>query len=358
MRKILLVNQGYFNQNLGDQAIRVSLNQYFEDRHFDVQNSFLVAPKTNLNQLPSEDYFNIDHLVIPKRKKKNFPLKGLLKFFYWGMIHGPTIYKLLKRFDFEFVVIGGGQILNTSYTKSPHMFAIACFWWSFINKLFFNVKLVFVGIGVVNKYNFAETILYRYSLNCSNQIFVRDLFSQNTLIKMFGKKSVLIPDVAFYNSKDDKCIKEKILLFGIYSYDEYTKNFNDANLSKDDYYNNWLDKLNQFLTDGYCVKFIYTTPSDYKESVEFKSYVKLKINTTIELCQIKSLNDLYPLLETADSVYSARMHALILGMKFNCKPLPYLLSNKLISFNKEYIQKDRDVNKLTAKIVIELEKYF
>ena len=61
------------------------------------------------------------------------------------------------------------------------------------------------------------------------------------------------------------------------------------------------------------------------------------------------------LIKNVDTVISARMHSLILAQVFDCNIKPWIISNKLKSFEKEYQNKNIDDLQKSVKEI--LSKY-
>lgn len=339
MKKVLLINQGYINGNLGDQAIRENLNHYFSDRSFEINNAFLTAPFSKKKGVPNEDYFNLNKNISSKKRKTSSLLKKYLGILYWILKSVPAILSTLNKNRFDYIIIGGGQIINSSRQSQPHSFAVAVYIWTKMISLFSSrSKVLFVGIGVSKTLNSFEKKLYKKALNQAYKIVVRDSFSLERIAHFFKIKATLMPDVAFYGSKNIIQNKRKdIVLFGIYSFLEFKTNYNSKNISKEAYYNLWYEKLYDYRKKGKTIKLFYTTETDYIESISFQEFLLKNKNLEIQVLDIKSLSDLYLHYSDAQIIYSARMHGLLLGFKLNCVVEPFLISEKLVSFKEEYL---------------------
>lgn len=342
MSKILIINQGNINSNLGDLAIRVNLKNLFDDLSIDTDFAYLTAPNSKMTQFPSGNYFPS---IKKKSEKEAIALKRtlfkLFNFFYWGMKNYNPIKKVLKNGGYSAIIIGGGQLINASHQEYPHSFSIAIYWWTKIAKMFSpQSPVILFGCGVDNGFNFWEKILYKRSLIKINEIFLRDKFSISQMDKIFKRKSELMPDVAFYHT-EESLIKtrdrENKLLYNIYSFDEFNVNYNYNNITKEDYYHsNFLKAQELIKTYGCKIQLFSSTTTDYIESMNFKDYLE-KHGMYVEIVKSSSLEDLNNCLRDSKYVYSGRMHALILAFKVGCICLPFLLSRKLTSFQDDYL---------------------
>ncbi|WP_348823533.1 polysaccharide pyruvyl transferase family protein [Flavobacterium aestuarii] len=347
MKKILIVNEG-FSDNLGDQAIKKSMLKLFVDLGYEVD--FYYYSKPLITSCPNYYYLNsskkTSRLIQLRLKWKNniilnlgLIFKNYLAVLKWYFKNKNLIKERIKSNEYHYVIIGGGQLINSSDRISPSLFSIAAFTWAkYTNK---SVKLCFVGIGVAAKFNFFEFFLYKRALKKAVKIWVRDEFSKQVLSEKFQVVSEVIPDVAFYLFVEEDKIKNNLALVGIFSFHEYNVKHNKDKITIDSFYNSWVEKIQNLISLGYDVGLFYTTQTDSIESINFQEYLKANYGLDIPLLNANSLSDLNQIFYNASFVYSGRMHALILGMNQNCTVEAFLTSKKLSSFVKEYIESNK-----------------
>lgn len=356
-KRVLIINEG-FSSNLGDQAIKESMEQLFQS--FGYQTSFSYFTNPSLTKLPEYKYLlsetSDEYLFIRIKKQLARILSPLIYCRYFFSIR-RKIKASLKNQIFDFAVIGGGQIINSSPKQRLSFFAIALYQWTrAIKKM--GLQSYLVGVGSVGEFHSLEEYLYKKSLGNVNTVWVRDSYSQKSLKEHFGKESNLMPDIAFFESAAPKQFeKSNTALVGIYSYREYSGKMSNATLSRDSYYTHWKEVVQDFRRKAVAVILFYTTESDASETGLFQQFLSGE-GIDVEVADIKSLDDLNKLYETADFVHSARMHALILGIKKGCKAEASVISQKLKSFADEYISLGTDPGILSEKVVGCLEGEF
>jgi len=351
MKRVLIINEGY-SHNLGDQAILEASSRYYKDHGYEVD--FLYLSKPNIKKLPKYDYKS---LVLKRVKKNNllFKLKASLIFFHWFLANRKTIISTLKSNNYAIISIGGGQLINTSGTNLPSAFAIALFWFTYLIKKYAKEsKLYFVAIGLATRFNKIERKLYQQALHRADDIWVRDEFSQQTINKIYKINAKLIPDIAFYISKNGQTpVKTELALVGIASFEEVVLKYNNG-ITKDAYFGEIFEEIKLIERRGLNVKLFYTTLLDVTAIKEYNSYLMAKNIEPYEICEIQDLGGLIEELKVANLVYSGRMHGLILGLKYGCEIKPYLISQKLKSFNEAYIVKNRAIHEISSQIELGL----
>lgn len=354
MKNVLIINEG-FSHNLGDQAIKKAIEAFFIDAKYSTDFLYFLSPKTT--SLPAYDYTK---KIIQQKKTGLAKLKTSIYFFYWLFINHKTIINKLKTNNYSIVAIGGGQLLNSSGSSYPHGFAIALYWLTYLIKKHTSAKIILIAVGAATNYNRIEKTLYAKAFSKIEDFFVRDVFSKQKLKDQFHINAQLMPDIAFYESKSEQAKtyhKDHLALLSVTNYDEVVAKYNEQGVSKDQYFEQLYKVLQRYFLDGFDVKLFYTTISDSNECINFKQFVQQQYQVTIEICDIQTYNDLTNYLAKAKIVYSGRMHALILGLKFDCKTEAYIVSQKLRSFNEEYIKGVKSPKMLSKDIETILAKY-
>ncbi|WP_297481104.1 polysaccharide pyruvyl transferase family protein [uncultured Photobacterium sp.] len=327
--KILSINECH-SDNLGDQAISKSINYIFNKNNCVVINAdYSCSQNIKYNNISS----------LNKNKSKFNLLKKIkaLKFIKWAVFNYRYIMNESMK-DVDFAVIGGGQlILSNSH------FPISIFLWTFFLSIYKkNIYLYSVGCG--EKFSFIERILIKYSLKKVKIIFVRDQDSKDKLKLIFNIDSIIIPDVAYALFKNDNYIKDNFCVLGVVDYNVYNRYKREINRyysTRNDYYNSWIDEINEIN----CQEIILssTTLSDRDESISFYEYAKDKTNKKLTLIsKLQTLDEYFDLLSKSSFVISGRMHSLILGECYHCSVIPWFISKKIISYQKE--RNHRNIN--------------
>ncbi len=323
--KTLLINEGY-SDNLGDQAINDSFQHLL--KNVGIKNIDFVDFTKNTNSpkkiIANEKRDNKGNFTSKLKKVISPKLRWILKNTY-------RIYKISTK-KYDKVFIGGGQLILSNDT-----FAIAMAMWIFFLRLFGNKEIVLFAIGSGSKFSFLDKLLYQYSFKKVSKIYVRDFKSQKILKEVFNIDSKFVYDVAFIHNKISKKTnseKENILL-GVISFNVYNR-YNNINLTKENFFESWIELLvkNNFTLEQ--VKLFYTTQDDRGASIEFKNYINEKYNIELELIETNTKEILVNQLDQAKIVISARMHALILGLTYECEIITYKISDKLIAFDEMF----------------------
>lgn len=356
MKKVLIINEG-FSHNLGDQAILEASAGYFKDKGYATDFLFLSKPK--ILSLPLYQY-NETAPEKPAEQTLLYHLRSWLSFIYWLTYNRKTVMNKLKNGDYQIISIGGGQLINTSGPYLVNNFAIALFWISrLINRYSKKSGIYFIAVGVAEKFNKVEQYLYKKALDNATAIFVRDEFSQKIMKEIFHKQATIIPDIAFYSqhNKDNQHEKQNLALVGIANYDELELS-NKTGSTKEGYYSTINMQINEYKNQENEVRLFYTSLLDVAATREFNRYLESINQSPLRVCDIQTLNDLTLALTPAKFVYSGRMHALILGLKYGCEVRPYLLSQKLVSFDALYVSSKKEVNEISRKIEAGLNPIF
>lgn len=350
LQKVLIVNQGISANNLGDYAIRESMGHLFSDLKYEASFAFFSNPLFSYSK-PKNTSESISS------KRKNVVLrhvKQYLRFFFWPYKYFRKIKSELLKNDYAKIVIGGGQLVNSLSFNAPHTFAIAMFWWVYFSVRYTSANIYIVGVGVEGGFNFMERLLYKWSFKKASNICVRDSFSKDKISSELGFESHLMPDVAFYVSGtknlEEAMVDRNIALVNVYNYNTFCSKYNSIGLSESEYYQGWYDVVQNYKGKGLSVMLFSTTLEDELENRKFIKYVKDKWMVSLNSIETSDVATLYKLYSESYIVYSGRMHALLLALKHGCKVEPYILSNKLKSFNDEYVKGDRSLEELSYEV--------
>ncbi len=359
MKNILVINEGY-SSNLGDQAIKQSIGAILTDNN--AKYNFLNYSNPKLNRLTDIAE------VIPKNSSftKNLRKLGILVIIKNYIVLIKKIYEIksfannhLRNNKYDFVLIGGGQLINSSYRVSPNPFCGILYSW--ITSIKSNhIPVYLYGIGIVNKFNSTEKYFYNKALQGADNIYVRDFNSQNILKSQFGLDSVKIHDVVFSTFKKNAPKDEiKHALVGVFSYHELLVKFNKTSIAKLEYYLSWYKVVRNYLDQDIPVSLFYTTQTDYGETKDFCTYLNEQHNIVLPILKFNGLSELLKSIGTYSHLSSGRMHALIFGLINGLELDSYLISNKVKAFDDEYVKTKVDLNQIrqeTIKPLIDLLK--
>lgn len=349
-KNILILNE-CMSDNLGDQAIAASMEQFVNDKGYFSYSTYISNPLKT--ELVTQDYKFKD--IKPKRSSKFNALKSYLYIIVFGLKYKKIIIERLTSINPLKIIIGGGQLLNASKNGQVNGFSIYLYWWTYwIKKIKPNVPISIIGVGVSNGHNFIEKHLYNKALSKINKIYVRDNLSKEVLIKDYKIESTVIPDIAFYTSKSSSLTVEKgnQILLGIANYKEVYLTYNE-HISIEMYYEYILD-CSGFRDKLVDVNLFYTTKRDVEECISFQSYILNKYGVSLNIIQVNTLNDLIYEIKKSKTICSGRMHALILGLKYNCQVITFPISEKLKTFDKENVQSNQYQNLMNRLLDINL----
>jgi len=330
MKKILLINEGGAD-NLGDETIRFVLEKLLKEADCDVdwvRFSGQVKTKRVESVMPKPVSESLWRKFV--RKTSPVELRWLLR--NWGIF-----IRYLKASEYDLILIGGGQLI-----QSNGAFGLAMFIWISLFKKLHKKKIILIGVGAAERYTFFDRYLYRKSLKLADRIYVRDRGSLSVLKNIFGISCDLIPDIAFYISKIYKYPphKEKRALFCPTSYEFYKSKRDgpDIGLGENEYLRYWQDRMLEYRDRDYQVKlFCMNRNFDMPATEKLKRILCDEHGIDIEILDIFTLEELTREIAKAEVVVGARMHALIIGYCYGCKVIPFRTSEKIESFEEEYV---------------------
>lgn len=331
MDKIILINEGA-SDNIGDQALNLGLFKLLSNLGF------------NISQVDFTRCVESDSENMKKRKpdvKKNIQVKGSqsklrlnLSRGKWFVRHVRKVWRYLGQ-DVDNVVIGGGQlVLDNRY------FPIAMFTWISIAKI--KRKPVYlISVGVGKRFSLSSRLLIGFSFNMVDGFIVRDEVSQRNLRKNFGVNSESSYDSAYILnnlSNGVKNVHEPRLVLGVTNYNVYKRYNSELNLehifTKSEYIKEWVALIK--IKNINRIIFCSTSSEDIK--ISFEVY-KMLINTYPEfdvvfLGHIPSLSSYIDILSNSTCTISGRMHALILSELVGNEVNPWVISQKLDTYNR------------------------
>lgn len=342
MKKVLLVNQG-FSANIGDKAILMSLKTYLERANYEVD----IIGFTHYTNIDIEEN---DWQAYTQERIIDFPIS-----FKWYMKGKNRLENEMRKINkyYDYLVIGGGQLIKT---KCYFPYAMST-WVDNADR--FAAKKMLIGVGADPSFSKQEVALYKESLNKFDKILVRDKFSQAYIQNNFGVKSDVIPDVAFLLKKyiyHNSYIRNCSVVMP-YDYRTYKYHFHNGG-KHEEYVKEWTKLIEKSIQNFGHVKLMYSTIEDKKECYYVFDSLCKAIKENVSIVPSNNVSDFVYELSLANEVYSARMHALLIGLISGCKVYPIKVSNKISTFELEYINSGIDVNNYAEKVKQKLDGIF
>lgn len=330
--------------NLGDEAIRRIMERILQDAGCSVDwASFSGRRKPK-------------GVPVRRRKRvskgwcKTLVRKAIPAELRWLLRTWITFLRYLKANEYDLVLVGGGQLI-----QSNGAFGLAMFIWVYLFKKFHKKKVLLVAVGAAEKYTAFDRYLYSKSLKLVDGVYVRDRDSLCVLKNVFGVSSKLVTDVVFYISKIYKYPprKEKRALFCPTSYEFYKRKRDnpDIGLDENEYLQYWEDRMLEYFNDNYQVKLFCTNKnSDLSITEKLRQILYDTHGIDVEILDINTLEELAREIAKSQVVASARMHALIIGYCYGCKVLPYRTSEKIEAFEEEYFNSGISLDEVQKRI--------
>lgn len=330
IKSILLINEAY-SDNIGDHAINDGIVKVLKDIGVHVNFSgFSGSSKvagSGVNLSLSSNYLNL--------LKKSIVIKS----FYWIVKNIRRLFVACTKCD-GIAIIGGGQLL-----MEKSSFSIALFSWVVMLRLFGN-KVFLLSVGVGENFNFYEKTLFKISFSLCEDIFVREEKGKSLLCNLFSVNAKVSPDAAYalfessinVNEQRDKIFCAFITDFNVYK--RYEKEMSSDDISINEYYNKMYCLIDEYRALGYEIVYSWTTVSDKLETLKYQKYYGETIDDNVCNIDATCVDDLLVLFSRVSTIFSGRMHALILGHISNCKLEPFVLSKKIQMFVDEYMPKD------------------
>lgn len=335
MKKILTLNRCN-SDNFGDQLISFALKEILS----------LVEC-----QVDSEDFIlqEIKQVNITYRIKRQKIIKlSNLKRLRWVIKNFSKIQRVSKK-NYDTVIIGGGQLIN-----SNTIFPIAMFVWICSLSRNINTSVFLYGVGCDKSFSFFEKLLYKYALSKVDGIYVRDRQSEVNIKNNFNMDSTRTYDLVFgiYDPIKLKG-KNSTTLLGVTTLNRFKKY---KQITYFEYLALYSKLLKKEFNNGREVKLFYTTHLDYIACLELKEAIQKNDNIFIEILDLKSFSELCIEIAKSQKVISQRMHALLVGLITHTEVKPIIISNKLNGFSKEFIEQEIDLLKIKNDVISSLLK--
>lgn len=349
MKRVLLINAGGAG-NLGDEAVKCALEKLLKDAGCDVdwasfsghrkaKGAIAVRPR----QVSADPWRRLVKRVVPVE-------------FRWLLRSWTTFLRYLGENEYDLVLIGGGQLI-----QSNGIFGLAMFIWVYLFKKLHKKKIILIGVGATERYTAFDKYLYSKSLKSVDAIYVRDRDSLCVLKNVFGIESKLVPDIAFYISKiyNYPTRKERRAMFCPTSYEFYQSKRDNPDIGPDEneYLQYWEDRMVEYFKDDYDVKLFCTSrQQDLPIAESLKQILYDKHSIDVELLDISVLEELTKEIAKSKVVVAGRMHALIIGYIYGCKITPFKTSEKIGTFENEYLHSNVCIEDVQSSIVSTIEE--
>ena len=357
MKKILIVNRKY-TDNLGDRAIGAALVQLFVKKGCQVYHVEYSSFGKDIASF-GPDETSMTSGAGTKASKSPKLLRNFKRFLalnfpkaVWFYGSGRRVLRQIRAIpkdEIDLIVIGGGQLIQSE--EDNDKFAYAFRLWDWLNRHLFKTKMAVLGVGAKEGFSPYAAKAFKNGLSRADLIYVRDHHSQKVIEQLAcGLDVKIMPDPAFSLSADlpgqqAAETEEKLALVGIYDYDTYCK-IHSLQVARSGYYQEWQSKIEALSAAGFSVRLFYSTGTDKLETQQFSEYLGGKY----ELAAVNSLDDLFALLNSADYVYSGRMHALILALLSGCQVEAFITNTKLKVFAETYLEQSPDLEALRQEI--------
>lgn len=349
MKKVLLINEGY-SKNLGDQAIKETLEKLLLEKSLQVDFQDLTRSSKEVSNITEE-------IETSKRKKtlEKFKSIKILVQLNWTLKNIRRIRETSKNNKYDAIFIGGGQLI-----LDCTLFPIAMYLWiKNLKKYNSSAKIIIFGAGCGKEFSKISTLLYKRAFSKVDYVYLRDEFSINIFKKLFNDrvKVKYVPDVVFSISdiKNSKNMNNKLILFSPIEYEAYNK-YNKYGLTEDEYINKWKNEIIKYYCQGYNTKILCSTTDDLNISQKIKDIISREINNEVEIIYNIGLNEFIDVIAKAEIILSARMHPLIVGYSFKCNVIPFIVSDKLKSFEDEYINSNYKIDEVKKEIDLKLDE--
>jgi len=348
LKKFLLVNENG-SDNIGDHAINEGLKELLTES--DCQFNSEPFSTTHVHQAPVNT--TTTSLSLSQKLRK---LLFSFKPFYllmWLLKHKGRIKQACSK-DYDGIIIGGGQLILSGASFPPALYA----WARYARKR--KIPLYLLGVGCGEHFYASETWLIKQALKCAEKIYVREYQSVTKLKQHFDVEASFCPDLAFGLQPLASDNERKNILVGMTDFAVYTRYCHEVDTPKianyKDYLDTWYNQVLSMYQPGMTIVLASTTLSDAQCN---RDLYQLLNNSTLK-DNIRLIDGVLPLsdyrieLSRAKTVYSARMHSLILGKIEGATIEPWIISKKIENFLGLYTQQNAAELKLQLREVTKL----
>ncbi|HDT0788465.1 TPA: polysaccharide pyruvyl transferase family protein [Klebsiella aerogenes] len=336
-KKVLIINENC-SDNIGDHAINEGVKKLVLDNGFE---PISVGFDAEFKKVTPKK-INVDinwRAKVRELKYRYISSNPVIKYTRWILNNNKRMSQLNFN-DFEFVIIGGGQLIQSGGT-----FPIALYQW--VKKIKkHRIPVYVLGVGCAEKFSYLDRFLIKIALSDTAAVYVREQQSIKKVNDFFDIKASYIPDLAYclYPAKlnHKKIISEKYVMVGSTSYYVYTKNMKelgDENYKTlSDYISMWQDIIENEIISGEKVILLSTTKDDafLNEYIYHSERIKPYSDSILLVKDIPDLDEYLNHMSNIKKIYSGRMHSLILGHIFNCELKAVRLNKKIDYYMDEY----------------------
>lgn len=346
--KILIINEAGIG-NLGDDAILLCLQKLLK---YKFNNSKLYFQSYSAINTP---LFKTNSDVIQDKTKpflkKILPI-FLIKKILWVIENAPTLRKHYKQ-NYDLVIIGGGALI-TGYW----LFPFVAWFWSFYFKTILKKKIIFFGVSYERNISFWNKKLLKNALSKVDDIYLRSNDSISKIYDDYKIKSKFVPDVVFTLPKfipASTRIEKKITIFpiGYAIYQYLLSNQNVVPMDYSTYIRFWLDNILSWKNKGFSICLSITDISSDVSILKDIQKELTDLNIIIERKIPKDVVELAEIISSSSTIFSGRMHALIIGYAYGCECITLPISNKLRFFQIEIVESENN-NDIFSKSVFDI----
>lgn len=347
VKRVLLINQGK-TENLGDKAIDITFRNLLKENNCLVDSAgFAQTNEQSMSSMTINTKFNIRSYI-----KKLTP-----DLFIWFFKYRKNIMKEFNSITdgkkYDLVIIGGGQLIKT---KGVFVYTLLT-WYNILSRKF-NCPIIISGVGADTSYSLLEKAIYKKLLPKFDSIYVRDNKSQRILKDQYNITAEYIPDIVFAFGKYQPMkvdYKKNSLLVMIYDFKALKKHFG-TEYNKEEYYNAWINLIEENIEPDLEIILGYTSIGDKMETINFSKYLQKHTDFKFKVASTNDMESYIEILKITKKLISGRMHGMLLGMNYDCEIVPFVVSPKIETFKKEWINTSIDKRDVIKEIDFKIKE--
>jgi len=344
----ILVISANKEDNLGDILIYDALKSYLECKGGRVQGMNFRLQYYDLDSRESDDDTTSELkgfkslLFRVKDSIKKLKLLYLFLQVFYFLLKAPSYFSQFKEKykNNDVIIIGGGQILMD--TDASLLFSFNLFFHILMGKAF-NKKILFLGVGITNKFNFRVTeMVIKFAFNSADAIMVRDVFSYHRALKLLpdsNKISFSIDLAVLYNKFDSNTYEQKASepLIGISTLPYYdVRYYPQHDIEVFERYKDSIRKVSEYFLKNRAIN-VALVPTTSVDLV-----VASEINQKL-IIQSDSVDELISSISSCSSFIGTRMHSFIISIILNKPALCFAWDSKINGFISSFNGFDMDV---------------
>ncbi|MCF6436779.1 polysaccharide pyruvyl transferase family protein [Pseudoalteromonas sp. MMG022] len=348
MKTFLLVNENG-SDNIGDHAINEGLKALLSELGCSYSSEPYSTTHVDLS-VESRNNNNQGSASLMSRLRKSLLQFKPLYLLMWLLKHKGRI-KQCCEVKYDGIIIGGGQLILSGAAFPPALYA-----WSHYAKKS-GTPLYLLGVGCGEHFHKSESWLVRRALKLSNRICVRENESITKLSTYFNAKAEFCPDLAFGLQPLKSSAKRSGLMVGMTDYAVFQRYRHEVKAptinNYQEYLTAWYDKVMSVHVSGEPIVLASTTLTDAQCN---RDLYQLLLNSPASN-DVRLIDGVLPLdkyrqeLSQVRSVFSGRMHSLILGKIEGATIEPWIISKKIENFLGLYAHKDPAVLKQQLQVI-------